>query len=81
MSNDEEMTDLSQVITQSGSVALTPQSNFSSDVSVADREPWARLILFKIIRKRLGNTNRVVNYQLQQIHMFGKKIQLICLRQ
>lgn len=68
MSDDEEMTDLSQAITQSGSLTLTSLSLSNRET---EREPWGQIIIYKISRKRLGTT-ALAKLQKQQQHIFGK---------
>lgn len=71
MSDDEEMTDLSQLITQSGSFAaeLTPLSPNNNETSP---EPWGQIIIYTIQRKRLGIRGNVANYNMKKLKTFGK---------
>lgn len=71
MSDDEEMTDLSQAATQSGSYAFTSLSSSNKEV---EREPYARIKISKITRRRLGHTGPST-YQTEVVRTFGKKFE------
>lgn len=72
MSDDEEMTDVSQVVTQSGSILYT---SFSlSNNEPPDREPWARIVMYKISKKRYGVRANLANYEKKQVRTLGKNI-------
>lgn len=74
MSDDEEMTDMSQLPTQSGSVAY---SSFSLSNTEPDRDPWGQLIIYQITRKRLGS--RPLAYSETKVRTFGKLRHWICI--
>lgn len=69
MSDDEEMSDMSQVVTQSGSITYTSQSGSSN------KEPdvaWGRINIFKITKKCLGMTRNYTNYSIELKRTIGK---------
>lgn len=71
MSDDDEMID-SQQATQSNSqletsLSLSSEINNTPDIF----EPWGRIVIYKISRKRLGI--RVVQYLKSQVRIFGKQ--------
>lgn len=68
MSDDGEMTDLSQVPTESGSLGQTPLS-FPTSQTELGPEPWAAMVIYRIYRKRLGV--RVLNYSTEEVRRFG----------
>lgn len=74
MSDDEDMTDMSQALTQSGQTESQVLTSLSLSGREIEREPWGEILIFKIIRKRLGNTN-LVNFQKQLLQKFGKRIE------
>lgn len=67
MSDDDEMTDVSQVITQSGSITFTSLSLSNKE---PDNEPWGKIIVSRIVPKRLGRF--VVSYTLIEDRTLGK---------
>lgn len=66
--SDDEMTDLSQLATQSGSIAY---SSFSLSGSQPDQEPWGQVVIHKILRRRLGVRN-TIQYSPQKVRTFGR---------
>lgn len=70
--DDEEMTDMSQLATQSGSIAFSSFS-LSNDESDREpiREPWGRIVIYKILRKRFG-VRKVAQYIEQKIRTYGE---------
>lgn len=68
MSDDEEMSDLSQAITQSGSITFTSLSLSNQE---PDNEPWGRILIFKIHRKRFGIRSTIAKFQKVQESVFG----------
>lgn len=72
MSDDEEMTDMSQVITQSGSITFTSLSLSNKE---PDNEPWGKIIVSKIVPKRLGR--HVASYESRIDRTLGKNTKLI----
>lgn len=67
MSQYEEMSDLSQAATQSGSIAY---SSFSSSIPDPINEPWGRIALHKIVKKRLGS-RLIVSYEKIHVKDYG----------
>lgn len=70
--DDEEMTDMSQLATQSGSIAF---SSFSLSNSESDREPirepWGQIVIYKIVRFRYG-VRRPAQYNMQKLRTYGE---------
>lgn len=75
MSSDENMvTDMDQAETQS-----TTQSNsqlersFSLNSQIESNiEPWGRVVIYKITRKRYGMSATIASYSNQKVRTFGK---------
>lgn len=70
MSDDEEMTDLSQLATQSGSIA---NSSIILSNTESQRDPWAQIVIYKIERRRLGIRGNPLTYSEKRLRIYGEK--------
>lgn len=70
MSDDEEMTDLSQLATQSGSIA---NSSIILSNSESQRDPWGQIVIYKIERRRLGVRGNTLKYSETRVRIHGEK--------
>lgn len=78
MSDDEEMSDLSQVATQSGSIACTSMSLSNQEAETEPTEPWGEINIFKITRRRLGLRGNMTHYSKQQLRVYGRRVMKYC---
>lgn len=78
MSDDEEMTDLSQIVTQSGTITQSGSITFTS-LSLSNKEPpepWGKIVIYRIVQRRLG-MRVVANYSKHFERSFGKFTQFL----
>lgn len=73
MSDDEEMTDVSQTITQSGSSYTF--TSFSLSYKESQPDPWGRITIYEVQRKRLGS--HPIKYEKIEKRVLGKKVVLL----
>lgn len=79
MSDDEEMTDMSQVMTQSGTISgsITQSGSNTLIESDHDNRSWGKIDIYKVATKRLGVRVCISSYPHEKIHTVGKQIQNI----
>lgn len=74
MLDDEEMSDMSQRQTQSQGDFQFELSSSSNSQSQPHAEPWGKIIIYKITRKRLGLSRAYQQYAKTLMRVIGKKI-------